>query len=144
MTPRQAIKRCAWSISLPSVAVGAAVEGTAVQGPGLPVSPLGATVFMETAGGLLLIIGLIIGLSWLFKRFGKRPLTGKGGMSVLGGVSLGPRERAVLVQVGVSQPLVGVAPGRVQTLCVLDRPLVPADTRDGFAEQLKAQRGEDK
>jgi flagellar protein FliO/FliZ len=68
---------------------------------------------------LVLIIGLIIGLGWLVRRMGRLPTGGKGLVNVLGGVSLGPRERAVVLQAGDTRLLVGVAPGRVQTLCVL-------------------------
>jgi len=86
----------------------------------LAASPLGGGAVLETAGGLLLILLLILGLGWLLRRFGRLPGAGKGGISVIGGVSLGPRERAVLLQVGATRLLVGVAPGRVQTLHVLD------------------------
>ncbi len=111
------------------------------NGAGLPVSPLGTGAIMETAWGLLLIIGLIIGLSWAFRRFGKRTFAGKGVVSVMGGVSLGPRERAVLLQVGSTRLLVGVAPGRVQTLHVLgaDESLNNPEVKQGFQGQLERQ-----
>ena len=96
-------------------------------------SPIGSGALVETMLGLFLIIGLIFGLSWLFRRFGKLPIAGKGMVSVLGGVSLGPRERAVLLQVEGVRLLVGVAPGRVQTLHVLGE---DADTGSGFEAQL--------
>ena len=51
---------------------------------------------------------------------GKLPVAGKGMVTILGGVSLGPRERAVVLQVGDARLLVGVAPGRVQTLHVIE------------------------
>ena len=75
---------------------------------------------METAGGLLLILALIIGLGWLVRRYGRLPMAGKVLVTILGGVSLGPRERAVVLQVGDARLLVGVAPGRVQTLHVIE------------------------
>jgi flagellar protein FliO/FliZ len=105
----------AWWLCLPA---GAAV---AEQGAakGLSLSPVAGGALVETAAGLLLILVLIIGLGWLVRRYGKLPMAGKGMVSVLGGVSLGPRERAVVLQVGDARLLVGVAPGRVQTLHVL-------------------------
>jgi len=42
-------------------------------------------------------------------------------VQVLGGVSLGTRERAVLLSVDGTRLLVGVAPGQVRTLHVLER-----------------------
>ena len=63
-----------------------------------------------------------------------------GGLRILGGLSMGARERVVLLQVGDTQLLVGVAPGRVQTLHVLEQPLPAAasglQNASGFADQL--------
>ncbi|MEG7523045.1 MAG: flagellar biosynthetic protein FliO [Chromatiales bacterium] len=42
-------------------------------------------------------------------------------VTVLGGTSVGPRERVVVVKVDDIRLLLGVAPGRVQTLHVLDQ-----------------------
>jgi flagellar protein FliO/FliZ len=44
-------------------------------------------------------------------------------MKVLGGISVGQRERLVLVQIGSKQLLVGVAPGSVNHVMVFDEPL---------------------
>ena len=103
---------------------------------GMPGSSVGTGALMETAIGLLLILLLILGLAWVVRRFGKLPLAGKGMVSILGGVSLGPRERAVVLQVGETRLLVGIAPGRVQTLHVLSR---EATAEQDFSGQLHAQ-----
>ncbi|MCW8906274.1 MAG: flagellar biosynthetic protein FliO [Sedimenticola sp.] len=117
-----------------------AQEEKAPVGP-LSASPLGSGAVLETAGGLLLILLLILGLGWLLRRFGRLPGAGKGGVSVIGGVSLGPRERAVLIEVGATRLLVGVAPGRVQTLHVLED---DGETSAGerFAGQLESEMRE--
>jgi flagellar protein FliO/FliZ len=47
---------------------------------------------------------------------------------ILSVISMGPRERIVLLQVGETQLLVGVVPGRIQTLHVLERPIVVPST----------------
>ena len=55
----------------------------------------------------------------------------------MGGISLGGKERIVLVQVGEQQLLVGVAPGSLRTLHVLDQPLEGAMTdAGGFGEKI--------
>ena len=98
------------------------------------------------AGNLLqLLFGLIVVLvaigatAFLLRRLGRLP-SGGGALRVLGGMSVGTRERAVLVQVGDQQLLLGVAPGRVQTLYVLERPVdtgtPSAGMAEGFAERL--------
>jgi len=88
--------------------------------------------------GMIAVLGLIMGLAWLLKRSGRFQVAAGGGLRVLGGLSMGARERVVLLQVGETQLLLGVAPGRVQTLHVLDQVL---DTdrkgkQPGFSDQL--------
>lgn len=83
---------------------------------GAQTSPLGAGSLFQTAGGLLLILGVILGGAWLFKRYGTLPMGGKGLVKVLGGVSVGARERVVLIEVENTRLLLGVAPGLVRTL----------------------------
>lgn len=78
--------------------------------------PLSGVVLFETLGGLALILLLIFGLGWMLRRFGRLPLKSNAMISIIGGVSLGPRERAVLLQVEGTRLLIGVAPGRVQIL----------------------------
>lgn len=87
--------------------------------PGLPTGPTGTSVVLEMVAVLAAVIVLILGLGWLIKRVGHFPTAGKGMVRILGGVSLGPREKAVVLEAGNRRLLVGVAPGRVQTLCVL-------------------------
>ena len=101
-------------------------------------SPLSAGNLVDTGVGLLLVLGLMLGLAWLVKRYVQVPGIGKGQVQIQGGVSLGAREKAVLLSVEGRRLLVGIAPGRVQTLLVLDDN--PAQTTD-FAEQLEMAAG---
>jgi flagellar protein FliO/FliZ len=101
-----------------SSCVWSATENPASRSQANPL--LDGSVVMETALGLGLIILLIFGLGWMLRRFGRLPTGSRGEISVISGTSLGPRERAVLLQVGHTRLLVGVAPGRVQTLHVFD------------------------
>ncbi|MDN3518289.1 flagellar biosynthetic protein FliO [Aquisalimonas lutea] len=98
--------------------------------------------------GLVVVLVLIVALGWVMRRMGKFSSPASGRLRVLGGVSVGTRERIVLVQVGEQQLLVGVAPGRVQTLHVLDKPLEggagtpgreggPAEQGHPFAQRLR-------
>ena len=70
--------------------------------------------------GLAIVISLIYGLSWVLKKYSRLPGTNQVDMKILGGVSLGTRERAVLVQVEGHKILLGVAPGRVNLLHQFD------------------------
>jgi flagellar protein FliO/FliZ len=79
-------------------------------------APLGAESLFQTVGGLLFILALILGGAWLFKRYGNLPMGGKGVVKVIGGASVGARERVVLIEVENTRLLLGVAPGQVRTL----------------------------
>lgn len=100
------------------------------------------------------IIGLIVVLAIFFLcAWGVRKLSGitAGGtekMRVIGGLSLGVREKVILLQVGKKQLVLGVTPGRIDTLYVLEgddclskeQPPSPADS--GFAQKLmQAMKG---
>ena len=72
---------------------------------------------------LLVVLAAVFVVAWLVRRvrsFGNRVGTE---LDVLGEIPLGQKERAVLVRVGQSQILLGVAPGRVNTLHVLAQPI---------------------
>lgn len=93
---------------------------------------------------LLVIVVLIFAVVWLMKRFGGFQGGGGGCISVVDTISLGSRERAVLLNVKGREILVGVAPGRVETLCDLgvscdeSTPLPTAPTpSSGFGAQLQ-------
>ncbi len=117
-------------------AVEAAEEGArAAAKLGTP----GASQALEALAGLAAVLALILALGWAVRRFGRLPAGTKGAVRVLGGVALGARERAVLVAVGRTRLLLGVAPGQVRTLHVLpDEP----EVADGFAGQLAAAKGD--
>ena len=119
----------------------AAEQSEKAAAPHIPSTTLGAGALMQTVLVLLLIVGLIFGLAWVVRRTGYAAGAGKGMVKVLGGVSLGPRERAVILQAGDIRVLVGVAPGRVQTLCLLP-PATDggAESQEGkpFSSQLDA------
>ena len=76
------------------------------------------------AGGwvLVVVILLLIAVLVMLKRFNGKYFSAV--TCVLSSVSVGQRERAVLVQVGEQQMLLGVGPGNVRTLHVFDKPAV--------------------
>lgn len=73
---------------------------------------------------LLLVLAAIFGAAWVVRRlrgFGK---IGGGALQIVTEIAVGTKERVVLVQVGNQQLLLGVAPGRVNTLHVLSEPVI--------------------
>jgi flagellar protein FliO/FliZ len=90
----------------------------------------------EVTLALLLVLGAVFALAWLLKRVRAYGSRVGSAVDVLAQVPLGQKERAVLIKVGQTQLLLGVAPGRVNTLYVLPEPLdvgraPDASSRDG-------------
>ncbi|EAR20659.1 flagellar biosynthetic protein FliO [Nitrococcus mobilis] len=125
-------------VNFPAAAAQAAAR---VDGSGVDMDALLRLTF-----ALGVVLAAIIGLAWLLRRVVRFNHGAAGQLRILGGLAVGSRERIVLVQVGKAQLLVGVAPGRVQTLHVLDEPIeVPAVAAPGadgrsvsFAQRLRA------
>lgn len=84
-------------------------------------SPVGADQLANVTLGLLLVLGLIFGLAWLYRRYGNLPAFNRSNIQILGGVSLGPREKAILLEVEGERLLVGVAQGQVTKLHTLPK-----------------------
>jgi len=111
----------------------------------MPTSALDSSHLVDTIIGLVAVLALMLALAWLVRRFVSMPGVGKGQVQVLGGASLGPRERAVVVSVEGQRLLLGVAPGRVQMLHVLGaepQPEAPGEDQDFAKELEKAGQGE--
>jgi len=68
---------------------------------------------------LALVLGLVFGLAWLLRRVRGTRRPGAPGIDILAELALGPKERAVLLQVDRVRLLVGVGGGQVRTLHVL-------------------------
>lgn len=133
-----------WRVALASCCAGLSFTSSAAETagarPGGPTrSPLGAEGLLETAAGLLLVLATIIALAWAARRFGRFSMAGKGLVNVLGGITLGSRERVVVVQVEDTRLVLGVAPGRIETLYVLDR---GDDANPPFARALETEMPE--
>lgn len=79
---------------------------------------IGGQLF-RTIVGLSFVIAIIIGIGWLAKRYGTLKAGSNSALIIRSGVSVGQKERVVLIEVGDEQILVGVAPGNVTKLHVL-------------------------
>jgi len=105
-------------------------------------TPLSSPVMGQVLIGLVFVLVLILGLAWFLKRFGTFQTALGGQMKILGGLSLGARDRVVLMQVGETQLLLGISPGRIQRLHVfaegesLSVPTESAATTSPFATRL--------
>ena len=120
---------------LPAALSSAAAGATqpAASGLGAAQPALGAGTALQLMFGLALVLGAIVVTAWLARRTMQLRPGLHGRLRVLGGLSVGGRERVVLVQVGSAQIVLGVAPGRVQALHVLEQPLGEASDADDDA-----------
>lgn len=82
--------------------------------------------FLQAVLALGLIIALLLGTAWLARKVTGGKGFGQGGMAVIGGIALSPRERIVLVEVGDTWLVVGIVPGQIRTLHRMPKGDVPA------------------
>lgn len=102
-------------------------------------SPLGKAVpainWAQWLGAVASVVLALLLFAWLLRRFQTLPGARHAELRVLGGIALGAREKVVLLQTGRKQLVLGVTPGRIDTLCVLEgedriqpEPAAPGET----------------
>lgn len=89
----------------------------------MPLEPMSSPYLLKLTGGLLVIVALIFLLAWLLKKFNLNQQSHSGLIRIIAGLSIGTRDRIVLLQVGEEQILVGLTPGRIEKLHTLAQPL---------------------
>ena len=102
-----------------AAAASAALSGTAGSTPDLGSSAL------QMVFGLVLVLALMLGALWLIKRISAPRGAAAGLLRVVAGVAVGSRERVVILELGNSWLVLGVAPGQVSTLAEIPRQEVP-------------------
>ena len=120
-----------WSLlSLPTLA-------QAAEAPAPAISAAGS--LLQVFIGLVAVLLLIAATAWVAKRFG----VARGGASnlvqVISSASVGTRERVVVVEVGESWLVVGVAPGSVNALMTLPKGTVPTPTMSAIGAPFAAR-----
>lgn len=141
----------AWADNAPAGSVTAAAAAPAAA-PAAPAAaaPVAAGASLPSSSGsvftmlfgLVVVLAVMAAVAWLFKRMGlANSLGGNAVAKVVGGVSVGTRERVMVVEVGDQWIVVGVAPGRVNALATLPRQegvaAQPASAGPAFASWLK-------
>lgn len=66
--------------------------------------------------GLMIVLGVIGAFAWLMKRFNHSKIGGHSVAKIVGGVSLGSRERLVVVELAGHWIVAGVTPGNINSL----------------------------
>ena len=101
---------------------------------------------VRLVASLAAILGMIVLLAWVLRRLNGVPVAGRSLIQLQGGLSLGAREKVLLLQVGDTQILVATTPGNISKLHVFDEPVTlplpsSAAPASGFAELLQNLKG---
>lgn len=75
--------------------------------------------------GLIVVMALMGGIVWMLRRMGIARSPAGSVAKIVGGLSVGNRERVLVVEVADQWIVVGVAPGRVSALASLPRQELP-------------------
>jgi flagellar protein FliO/FliZ len=100
--------------------VPAKLYGAPTATPAIAAGGVGGAAQVTLA--LLVVLAAVFAAGWLLRRV--RGVSSQGAIKVVADLPLGAKERAVLIQLGGQQLLLGVAPGQVRTLHVLAEPVV--------------------
>jgi flagellar protein FliO/FliZ len=131
MSPR--ILSLALLLAVPAArAAEVGAGGTAGVPPDLGASAL------QMVLGLIVVLGLLLGALWLLKRIGQPQGPAAGLMRVVAGVAVGARERVVILELGNSWLVLGVAPGQVTTLAEIPRQEVPTSAAGAAVKDFPA------
>lgn len=120
------------------LALGPAVATYAAEPTRAIVSPL------ATLGKLAVALVVVLGVFWVFARVMHKLQAGQSGahngLKVIGGLSLGQRERVVVVQAGEEQLVLGVTSSQINMLHTLTTPLSLSASEDvgDFRKKLSA------
>lgn len=108
-----------------------------------PSSLFTGDYLLQVVGSFVVVILLLVAVLVMLKRFNGIGSSISGDMRVISSVSVGQRERAVLLQVGEQQVLVGVGPGNVRTLHVFDEAPIQASEQSvpSFADVWRVATG---
>ncbi len=112
-----------------AIAIGCALQSfaisTATAGP-LQAEPIGIGELLKVGGGLLVVVTAIVVTAALLKRLKSMHNANGAHMRIVDGISLSTRDRIMLLEVNHRRLLLGVSPGKIETLHVFDAEGDPA------------------
>jgi len=98
-----------------------AFAATAAKAPVVGSATSSAGNLLQVLFGLIVVLGLMALLAWVLRRFNAGKALGNSDIRIVGGVSVGTRERVVVVEIADQWIVVGVAPGRVNALATMSK-----------------------
>lgn len=85
-----------------------------------PPSVISTEGMLKMVAGLLLVLTIIGAIAWALKRYAYHATNTAGAIKIIASAGVGQRERIVLVEIESTRLVLGVAPGRVNTLHCID------------------------
>ncbi|CAN5235652.1 N/A [soil metagenome] len=89
-------------------------------------APSSAGSLFQVLFGLVVVLALMAAAAWMLKRFGMAKNNIGTSVKIVGGISVGSRERILVVEVADQWIVVGVTPGRISTLSNMPKQELPA------------------
>ena len=86
-----------------------------------PTPSASAGSLLQTILALSFVLALLAALAWAMKRYGPRTGGPNATLRLVGSLSLGGRERIIIIEVADQWIVVGAAPGRVNALATMPR-----------------------
>jgi flagellar protein FliO/FliZ len=110
-----------------------------MTGMAQPASPLSVGSLTQLTLSLIAIVFLILAISWALKRLKLAGPRGSGEIAVVDELSIGPRDRIVLIRVGESQVLVGIGASGIVPLTPLAASIAikPGAHTPVFADRMR-------
>jgi flagellar protein FliO/FliZ len=84
-------------------------------------APASAGSLLRVLLGMVAVLALMAGAVWLLRRYGVTNAVSSGAVKLVGGLSVGGRERVLVLEVADQWIVVGVAPGRVSALSTMPK-----------------------
>lgn len=102
-------------------------------------SEIGVRNYVQMLFGLFAIVAFIFAVAWLIKRLGTLNPNHSSHLKIIAGISVGQREKIVVVQVMGEQLLVGITQTNIQLLNKLEKPIPEqgSPSLGGFQEKLQ-------
>jgi flagellar protein FliO/FliZ len=91
---------------------------------------------------LLIVLSIFFVCIWVLRKLNASTANGTEKMHIIGGIPLGLREKVILLQVGKKQLILGITPGHIETLHVLEgddclmKEAAMTATTSNFAQKL--------
>ena len=107
-------------------------NGQALAAEAIHSEPIGVWELLKVSAGLLVVVAAIVATAAVLRRLKSMHAASGAHMKIIDGLSVSARERVVLLEVEQQRVLLGISPGRIQTLHVFT-----AETQPPFVEMVE-------